>query len=284
LQHILKKLKKTPNARAAVVVPEGTLFRGGAFEDVKKVLLDDFHLYAVVSLPPGTFAPYSDVKTALLFFRRPDDVLQSNPLARQETWYYEMVLPNGLQKFSKGSPIQDSDFAEARQMWVHWQAYLMGEAEQPFEYAPDRRDRWQAHYLWEDYRTDKADCEQLEPPDHPDDGNSVYWDAYQIARNRCDNMLPPVLFENASYAFREAFQAAGPLPPAPYTTWVELLADLKENSYDISAHNPNSNERLKLPYPEKITVPLFENNLKLQEKINRISKELKLKIIGGDEK
>ncbi|RME08608.1 MAG: SAM-dependent DNA methyltransferase, partial [Bacteroidetes bacterium] len=31
LQHIIKKLKKTPNARCALVVPEGTLFRGGAF-------------------------------------------------------------------------------------------------------------------------------------------------------------------------------------------------------------------------------------------------------------
>lgn len=39
LQHILKKLKKTPNARAAIVVPEGTLFRGGAFAEVKKELL-----------------------------------------------------------------------------------------------------------------------------------------------------------------------------------------------------------------------------------------------------
>ena len=33
-------------------------------------LLDAFHLFAVISLPPGTFSPYSDVKTALLFFRR----------------------------------------------------------------------------------------------------------------------------------------------------------------------------------------------------------------------
>ena len=76
-----------------VVAPEGTLFRSGAFAEVKKTLIDDFHLFAVVSLPPGTFAPYSDVKTALLFFKRPDNVVQSNPKARQETWYYEMALP-----------------------------------------------------------------------------------------------------------------------------------------------------------------------------------------------
>ena len=62
-----------------MVVPEGTLFRGGAFAEVKKDLLEQFHLYAVVSLPPGTFAPYSDVKTALLFFQRPDHIQEVNP-------------------------------------------------------------------------------------------------------------------------------------------------------------------------------------------------------------
>ncbi|MEZ4616429.1 MAG: class I SAM-dependent DNA methyltransferase [Caldilineaceae bacterium] len=93
LQHILKKLKRSANGRAAVVVPEGTLFRGGAFADVKKELLEQFHLFAVVSLPPGTFAPYSDVKTAPFFFQRPDHVLSRNPAGAEETWYYEVPLP-----------------------------------------------------------------------------------------------------------------------------------------------------------------------------------------------
>ena len=97
LQHILKKLKQTANARAAVVVPEGTLFRGGAFAEVKGMLLEDFHLFAVLSLPPGAFAPYSDVKTgpAVLPPRRgqlhpqpagaqPDLVLRTVPARRPE--------------------------------------------------------------------------------------------------------------------------------------------------------------------------------------------------------
>ncbi|MFN3743014.1 MAG: N-6 DNA methylase, partial [Anaerolineales bacterium] len=71
LQHIMKKLKPRDGARCGMVVPEGTLFRGGAFADVKRDLLEQFNLHTVVSLPPGTFAPYSDVKTALLFFERP---------------------------------------------------------------------------------------------------------------------------------------------------------------------------------------------------------------------
>jgi len=101
-----------------MVVPEGTLFRGGAFADVKRDLLDQFNLHTVVSLPPGTFAPYSDVKTALLFFERPGPTT--------EIWYYELPLAEGLKKFSKGSPIQDEHFEEARRLWKAWDAYRKG--------------------------------------------------------------------------------------------------------------------------------------------------------------
>ena len=71
-----------------MVVPEGTLFRGGAFATVKQDLLEQFNLHTVVSLPPGTFAPYSDVKTALIFFERPGPT--------EEIWHYELRLPEGL--------------------------------------------------------------------------------------------------------------------------------------------------------------------------------------------
>ncbi|MCS7278325.1 MAG: type I restriction-modification system subunit M, partial [Aquificaceae bacterium] len=106
LQHIMKKLKRKDGARCGMVVPEGTLFRGGAFAEVKKNLLEEFNLHTIVSLPPGTFAPYSDVKTALIFFERPGPT--------KEIWYYELPLPEGLKKFSKGSPISDEHFEEAR--------------------------------------------------------------------------------------------------------------------------------------------------------------------------
>jgi len=118
LQHIMKKLKPRDGARCGMVVPEGTLFRGGAFAEVKRDLLEQFNLHTVVSLPPGTFSPYSDVKTALIFFERPGPT--------GEIWYYELPLPKGLKKFSKGSPIKDTHFAEARRLWACWEDYRKG--------------------------------------------------------------------------------------------------------------------------------------------------------------
>jgi len=118
LQHIMKKLKPKDGSRCGMVVPEGLLFRGDAFAEVKEKLLEDFNLHTIVSLPPGTFAPYSDVKTALIFFEKPGPT--------KEIWYYELPLPEGLKKFSKGNPIKDEHFAEARTLWKAWDNYRKG--------------------------------------------------------------------------------------------------------------------------------------------------------------
>jgi type I restriction enzyme M protein len=243
LQHVLKKLKHTPRARAAIVVPEGTLFRGGAFAEVKQVLLDDFHLFAVVSLPPGTFAPYSDVKTALLFFRRVEHILECNPSVRDETWYYELPLPEGLKKFSKGSPIADEHFEAARAHWEQWCAYLAGEVVRPFPYAEDARARWRAHWDWDSYRT---------------------------AHERNPKAKPPALPEDASPAYRHAWEANGPRPEPPYTTWIERLDNLRERGYDLSARNPNQDERVTLPHPAEITARLLERQREFQSLLEHV--------------
>lgn len=124
LEHIMKKLASRSKARCAMVVPEGTLFRGGAFSTIKADLLRDFGLFFVVSLPPGTFAPYSDVKTALLFFDRSK--------ATNEILYYELQPGNSLKKFSKGKLISDDDFSEAESVWEMWKEYRGGQGEKPF--------------------------------------------------------------------------------------------------------------------------------------------------------
>ena len=70
-----------PNGRAAIIVPEGIVFQSAnAYKELRKYLVDDGFLYAVISLPAGVFNPYSGVKTSILlidksFARLKDELL-----------------------------------------------------------------------------------------------------------------------------------------------------------------------------------------------------------------
>lgn len=56
------------NGRAGIIVPEGIIFQNAnAYKQLRKLLIED-GLFAVVSLPPGVFNPYANVKTSILFF------------------------------------------------------------------------------------------------------------------------------------------------------------------------------------------------------------------------
>jgi type I restriction enzyme M protein len=88
LQHIMRNLAK--GGRAAVIVPEGVLFRGGPDQKVRQELLEQFDLHTVLSLPAGCFLPYTAVKTNILFFDRPS--LNSEvQFTTQSVWYYELT-------------------------------------------------------------------------------------------------------------------------------------------------------------------------------------------------
>ena len=83
LQHVIDAL--APEGRCGMVVDEGVMFRTNenAFVQTKRKLLDSCDLWAVVSLPQGTFsATGAGVKTNLLFFTK------GQPTER--TWYYDL--------------------------------------------------------------------------------------------------------------------------------------------------------------------------------------------------
>jgi type I restriction enzyme M protein len=110
LQLIMRKLRRsrreTPYpARAAVVVPNGTLFGDGVCARIKEELLKEFNLHTIVRLPNGVFAPYTGIPTNILFFDR------SGPT--REVWYYEQPLPEGRKNYTKTAPIQFEEFADA---------------------------------------------------------------------------------------------------------------------------------------------------------------------------
>ena len=84
VQHIMANLAK--GGRAAVIVPEGVLFRGGPDVQVRRRLLQEFNLHTILSLPAGCFLPYTGVKANVLFFNR-----EADGRGTQSIWYYELT-------------------------------------------------------------------------------------------------------------------------------------------------------------------------------------------------
>ncbi|MDP1905131.1 MAG: class I SAM-dependent DNA methyltransferase [Pseudomonadota bacterium] len=110
LQYIMRKLRRHPTTgRAAVVVPNGTLFGDGVSGRIKEELLREFNLHTVVRLPQGVFAPYTDIPANLIFFDR------AGPTS--DIWYYELPLPTGRKKYSKTAPLQYEDFDACLEWW-----------------------------------------------------------------------------------------------------------------------------------------------------------------------
>lgn len=69
LKYMIDSLK--PGGRCGVIVPEGVLFGStGAHREIRRILVENNTVDAVLSLPGGVFQPYSGVKTSVLFFRK----------------------------------------------------------------------------------------------------------------------------------------------------------------------------------------------------------------------
>jgi type I restriction enzyme M protein len=114
LQVIMRRLHRAPTpagrpARAAVVVPNGTLFGDGVCARIKEDLLTEFNLHTIVRLPNGVFAPYTGIPTNLLFFER------GGPT--REVWYYEHALPEGRKNYTKTAPLQFDEFKPMVDWW-----------------------------------------------------------------------------------------------------------------------------------------------------------------------
>jgi type I restriction enzyme M protein len=87
-----------PGGRCAVIVPEGLLFGStSAHVELRRKIVEDFELLAVISLPAGVFKPYAGVKTGVLVFRKPKSE-KPKPARMQaggrdngrKIWFYEV--------------------------------------------------------------------------------------------------------------------------------------------------------------------------------------------------
>jgi type I restriction enzyme M protein len=104
---IIKLLK--PGGRAGIVLPDGTLFGEGVKTRIKELLLNECNLHTIVRLPNGVFAPYTNIRTNLLFFTK------GKPTTH--VWYYEHRYPDGVKSYNKTKPIRIQEFDTLKAWW-----------------------------------------------------------------------------------------------------------------------------------------------------------------------
>jgi type I restriction enzyme M protein len=104
---IMKLLK--PGGRAAVVLPDGSLFGEGIKTRIKEKLLKEFNLHTIVRLPNSVFKPYASIGTNLLFFTKGEET--------KEVWFYEHPYPVGYKSYSKTRPIRIEEFEPEKKWW-----------------------------------------------------------------------------------------------------------------------------------------------------------------------
>jgi len=92
-----------PGGRAAVIVPDGVLFGSSkAHKALRKMLVEDHKVDGVISLPAGTFKPYTGVSTAIMLFTK------TNSGGTDFVWFYDMRA-DGWSLDDKRQPLLDED-------------------------------------------------------------------------------------------------------------------------------------------------------------------------------
>jgi type I restriction enzyme M protein len=102
--HILKT-----DGRAAVVLPDGFLFGEGMKTRLKEKLLEECNLHTLVRLPNSVFAPYTSIKTNILFLEK------GSPT--KSIWYYEQQLPDNVKAYNKTKPMRFEEFETCSKWW-----------------------------------------------------------------------------------------------------------------------------------------------------------------------
>lgn len=113
VDYIMEHLNST--GRAGVIVPEGIVFQSAnAYKELRKKLVDENYLYAVVSLPSGVFQPYSGVKTSIL--------LMDKQLAKKTDKILFVEIQNdGFDLGAQRRPIDKNDLPQATEFISQWQ-------------------------------------------------------------------------------------------------------------------------------------------------------------------
>lgn len=104
---IIRLLKK--GGRAAVVLPDGSLFGEGVKTRLKEQLMEECNLHTIVRLPNSVFKPYASIGTNLLFFEK------GTPT--EDIWFYEHRVPESQKAYSMTKPIRVEYMKDCVDWW-----------------------------------------------------------------------------------------------------------------------------------------------------------------------
>lgn len=108
--HLFLRLLEN-GGRAAVIVPDGILFGNTkAYVEIRRKLIEENRLDAVVSMPSGVFRPYAGVSAAVLLFTK--------GAATERVWFYDMEH-DGFSLDDKRQPVPESDIPDILNCWEH---------------------------------------------------------------------------------------------------------------------------------------------------------------------
>ncbi|MCY7764451.1 MULTISPECIES: class I SAM-dependent DNA methyltransferase [Bacillus] len=108
-----------PGGRAAVIVPDGVLFgSSNAHKAIRKAIIDNNKLEAIISMPSGVFKPYAGVSTGIMVFTK------TGTGGTENVWFYDMKA-DGYSLDDKRTPIEENDIPDIIARFGN----LQGEAE-----------------------------------------------------------------------------------------------------------------------------------------------------------
>jgi type I restriction enzyme M protein len=95
--------------RAAVVLPDGSLFGEGVKTRLKEHLMEECNLHTIIRLPNSVFKPYASLGTNLLFFEKGEPT--------KNIWFYEHRVPEGQKAYSMTKPIRVEHLKPCIEWW-----------------------------------------------------------------------------------------------------------------------------------------------------------------------
>ena len=175
-----------PGGRAAVIVPEGVLVGAStAHRAIRRILVEDHKLDAVIKLPSGAFKPYTGVSTAILCFTK------TNSGGTDKVWFYD-VNADGYSLDDKRTPLLSGDKLGPTP------ATSLTEADHAKNNLPDILARWARRNGSEQQRsrTDQSFCVPKE--EIASFGYDLNINRYmQVVDDEIDHRLPSEIMEEA---------------------------------------------------------------------------------------